>query len=138
MSFVSSSLVKSFVGFDALFDEINKFSEIKESNYPAYNLERLKDNHYKITIAVVGFSKGNLNVEVLGTLLIVKANSPLKHAETDYLHKGIAQRPFVKKFRLENNIKVYNAELIEGMLYIYLKKIIPEDTLPIKININSK
>ena len=55
MSFVSSSLVKSFVGFDTLFDEINKLSEIKESNYPAYNLEKLKENHYKITIAVAGF-----------------------------------------------------------------------------------
>ena len=137
MSFLSSSLVKSFVGFDALFDEINKIAEIKESNYPAYNLERLKDNHYKITIAVAGFSKENLTVEVLGTFLIVKANSPLKNTETEYLHKGIAQRPFIKKFRLENNIEVFNAELIEGILSIFLKRIIPEETLPIKIKINS-
>ena len=138
MSFVSSSLVKSFVGFDTLFDEINKLSEIKEPNYPAYNLEKLKENHYKITIAVAGFSIDNLSVEVSGTLLVVKARSPLKAPETEYLHRGIAQRPFIKKFRLENNVKVYNAELIEGMLSIFLEKIIPKDTSPIKIKINTK
>ena len=138
MSFVSSSLIKSFVGFDTLFDEINKLSEIKEPNYPAYNLEKLKENHYKITIAVAGFSIENLSAEVSGTLLVVKASSPLKASGTEYLYKGIAQRPFIKKFRLENNIKVYFAELTEGMLSIFLEKIIPKDTFPIKIKINTK
>ncbi len=138
MSFVSSSLVKSFVGFDSLFDEINKLSEIKEPNYPAYNLEKLKENHYKITIAVAGFPIENLSVEVSGTLLVVKASSPLKTPETEYLYKGIAQRPFIKNFRLENNVKVYNVELIEGMLSIFLEKIIPKNTSPIKIKINTK
>ena len=138
MPFVSSSLVKSFVGFDTLFDEINKLSEIKEPNYPAYNLEKLKENHYKITIAVAGFSIENLSVEVSGTLLVVKASSPLNPSGTEYLHKGIAQRPFIKNFRLENNIKVYLAELTEGMLSIFLEKIIPKDTFPIRIKINTK
>ena len=138
MSFVSSSLVKSFVGFDTLFDEINKLSEIKEPNYPAYNLEKLKENHYKITIAVAGFALENLSVEVSGTLLAVRASSPSKTPERKYLHRGIAQRPFIKNFRLENNVKVYNAELIEGMLSIFLEKIIPKDTSPIKIKINTK
>ena len=138
MSFVSSSLVKSFVGFDSLFDEINKLSEIKEPNYPAYNLEKLKENHYKITIAVAGFSIENLSVEISGTLLVVRASSPLKTPETEYLYRGIAQRPFIKNFRLENNVKVYNAELIEGMLSIFLEKIIPKDRSPIKIKINTK
>ena len=138
MPFVSSSLVKSFVGFDTLFDEINKLSEIKEPNYPAYNLEKLKENHYKITIAVAGFLIDDLSVEVSGTLLVVKARSPLEAPETEYLHKGIAQRPFIKNFRLENNIKVYLAELTEGMLSIFLEKIIPKDTFPIRIKINTK
>ena len=97
-----------------------------------------KENYYKITIAVAGFSIENLSVEVSGTLLVVKARSPLKAPETEYLHRGIAQRPFIKNFRLENNVKVYNAELIEGMLSIYLEKIIPKDTSPIKIKINTK
>ena len=88
--------------------------------------------------AVAGFSIDNLSVEISGTLLVVKARSPLKAPETEYLHRGIAQRPFIKNFRLENNVKVYNAELIEGMLSIFLEKIIPKDTSPIKIKINTK
>ena len=54
------------------------------------------------------------------------------------MHRGIAHRPFIKNFRLENNVKVYNAELIEGMLSIFLEKIIPKDTSPIKIKINTE
>ncbi len=138
MSFVSSSLFKSFVGFDTLFDEINKLSEIKEPNYPAYNLEKLKENHYRITIAVAGFSIENLSVEVSGTLLVVKGSRPLKDSRSQYLHKGIAQRPFIKNFRLENNVKVNHAELTEGMLSIFLEKIIPKDSFAIKIKINTK
>ena len=88
-------------------------------------------------IAVAGFSKENLTVEVLGTFLIVKANSPLKNTETEYLHKGIAQRPFIKKFRLESNLQVSLAELKEGMLSIYLNRVIPEESKPIKIKINA-
>ena len=67
MSFITSSLIKSFVGFDSLFDEINKVSELKEPNYPPYNLEKLGLEKYKITIAVAGFSIDQLSVEVLGS-----------------------------------------------------------------------
>ena len=73
-----------------------------------------------------------------GTLLVVKARSPLKAPETEYVHRCIAHRPFIKNFRLENNVKVYNAELIEGMLSICLEKIIPKDASPIKIKINTE
>ena len=138
MTIISSSLIKSFVGFDALFDELNKLSEIKESNYPAYNLEKLQDSKYKITLAVAGFPIDKLSVEIIDTLLVIKAESINKLNRQDYIYKGIAQRPFIKKFRLERNLKVEKADLNEGMLSIFLTKIIPEDVLPIKIKINSK
>ena len=138
MTIISSSLIKSFVGFDALFDELNKLSEIKETNYPAYNLEKLQDSKYKITIAVAGFPIDKLSVEIIDTLLVIKAVSMNKLSRQDYIYKGIAQRPFIKKFRLERNLKVEKADLNEGMLSIFLTKIIPEDVLPIRIKINSK
>ena len=137
MSFITSSLIKSFVGFDALFDEINKVSELKEPNYPPYNLEKLGLEKYKITIAVAGFSIDQLSVEVLGSLLIVKTESEKNFQEIEYIHKGIAQRPFIKKFRLESNLQVTLAELKEGMLSIYLNRVIPEESKPVKIKINS-
>ena len=137
MSFITSSLIKSFVGFDALFDEINKVSELKEQNYPAYNLEKLELDKFKITIAVAGFSIDQLSVEVMGSLLIVKTESEKNFQEIEYIHKGIAQRPFIKKFRLESNLQVTLAELKEGMLSIYLNRVIPEESKPVKIKINA-
>ena len=137
MSFITSSLIKSFVGFDALFDEINRVSELKEPNYPAYNLEKLELDKYKITIAVAGFSIDQLSVEVLGSLLIVKTEIEKDFQEIEYIHKGIAQRPFIKKFRLESNLQVSLAELKEGMLSIYLNRVMPEESKPVKIKINS-
>ena len=137
MSFITSSLIKSFVGFDALFDEINKVSELKEPNYPAYNIEKIGLDKYKITIAVAGFSIDQLSVEVLGSLLIVKAESANNFQENEYIHKGIAQRPFIKKFRLESNLQVSLADLKEGILSIYLNRVTPEEAKPVIIKINS-
>ena len=137
MSFITSSLIKSFVGFDALFDEINKVSELKEPNYPAYNLEKLELDKFKITIAVAGFSIDQLSVEVLGSLLTVKAESANSCQDIEYIHKGIAQRPFIKNFRLESNLLVSLAELKEGMLSIYLNRVTPEEPKPVTIKIDS-
>ena len=138
MTIVSSSLNKSFVGFDSLFDELNKLAELKETNYPAFNLEKLKNNKYKISIAVAGFTLDKLSVVVLDNLLIVKAESANTSNENEYIHKGIALRPFIKNFRLERNLRVTISELHEGILSIYLEKIIPEEVIPIKIKINTK
>ena len=138
MPIVSSSLNKSFVGFDSLFDELNKLAELKEPNYPAYNLERLNNDKYKISIAVAGFTLEKLSVEVTDNLLIVKAESANTYNENDYIHKGIALRPFIKNFRLERNLRVSTSEFHEGILSIYLEKIIPEEVTPIKIKINTK
>ena len=138
MPIVSSSLNKSFVGFDSLFDELNKLAELKEPNYPAYNLERLNNDKYKISIAVAGFTLEKLSVEVTDNLLIVKAESANTYNENDYIHKGIALRPFIKNFRLERNLRVSTSEFHEGILSIYLEKIIPEEDTPIKIKINTK
>ena len=138
MNILSSSLNKSFVGFDALFDELNKFSELKEPNYPAFNLEKLKNDKYRISIAVAGFTLDKLSVEVLDNLLVVKAESANTSNENKYIHKGIALRPFIKNFRLERNLRVSTSEFHEGILSIYLEKIIPEEVIPIKIIINTK
>ena len=138
MTILSSTLNKSFVGFDALFDELNKLAQLKEPNYPSFNLEKLNNNKYKISIAVAGFSLDKLSVEVLDNLLTVKALSANTCNENKYIHKGIALRPFIKNFRLERNLKVLTSELHAGILAIYLEKIIPKEIIPIKIKINSK
>ena len=137
MSILSTPLIRSFVGFDNLFEELNNLSTIKESNYPAYNIERYNENLYKIIIAVAGFSNENINIEIHNGLLTVEANRSTKNQNIQYLHKGIAERSFLKKFRLEAYIKVDKAELENGILSIFLRRILPEKHDPVKIKIDN-
>ena len=137
MSILSTPLIRSFVGFDNLFEELNNLSTTKEPNYPAYNIERYNENLYKIIIAVAGFSSKNINIEIHNGVLSVEANRPVKNQNIQYLHKGIAERSFLKKFRLEAYIKVDKAELENGILSIFLRRILPKNHDPIKIKIEN-
>ena len=137
MAYISSPLIRSFIGFDSFFDELNKLSEFKESNYPAYNIEKIDVNNYQIILAVAGFRVENIIIEYKTGLLTVEAKSMHSNEKIEYLHKGIAQRAFIKQFRIENNIEVQNAELENGILKIFLKRLIPEEKSPIRIKIKT-
>ena len=137
MTYISSPLIRSFIGFDNLFDEINKLSDYKESNYPAYNIEKVNENNYHITLAVAGFKAENIIIEFKPGLLTIEARSINSEDGVEYLHKGIAQRAFVKQFRIENNIEVQDAEIENGILKIFLKRLIPEEKSPIRIKIKT-
>ena len=137
MTYISSPLIRSFIGFDNLFDEINKLSDYKESNYPAYNIEKVDENNYHITLAVAGFKSENIIIEFKPGLLTIEARSMNLEEDVEYLHKGIAQRAFVKQFRIENNIEVQKAELENGILKINLRRLIPEEKSAVRIKIKT-
>ncbi len=137
MTYISSPLIRSFIGFDNLFDEINKLSDYKESNYPAYNIEKVNENNYHITLAVAGFKAENIIIEFKPGLLTIEARSMNSEEDVEYLHKGIAQRAFVKQFRIENNIEVQKAELENGILKINLRRLIPEEKSAVRIKIKT-
>ena len=137
MTYISSPLIRSFIGFDNLFDEINKLSDYKESNYPAYNIEKVDENNYHITLAVAGFKAENIIIEFKPGLLTIEARSMNSEEDVEYLHKGIAQRAFVKQFRIENNIEVQKAELENGILKINLRRLIPEEKSAVRIKIKT-
>ena len=137
MTYISSPLIRSFIGFDNLFDEINKLSDYKESNYPAYNIEKVNENNYHITLAVAGFKAENIIIEFKPGLLTIEARSMNSEEGVEYLHKGIAQRAFVKQFRIENNIEVQKAELENGILKINLRTHIPEEKSAVRIKIKT-
>ena len=136
MTFVTPPLIRNFVGFDKLFDEINRVSLLKEPNYPAYNIEKLDIDNYKITVAVAGFIINKLKLETQGSLLKLTALGNEDRETIEYLHKGIAQRSFVKQFRLESCLEVKNANLKDGILSIFLVRVIPEESKKIQIEIN--
>ena len=138
MTFITTPNFRSFVGFDSLFDELEKVSNFKENSYPAYNIEKTGDLSYEITIALAGFKETQLNIEVEQSVLTISTlnDDPLENR--NYIHKGIATRAFTKQFRLAENVEVDNASFEDGLLVVKLYKNIPEADLPRKIEVNAK
>ena len=136
-----SPLYRSFIGFDHLAGLIDKASRAdKQSSYPPYNIELLAEDQYRITMAVAGFAESELEIESKQNTLIVNGTKP---ADTDkntrkFLHQGIAERNFERKFQLGDHVKVIGAFMENGLLHIDLEREIPEALKPRKIAINGK
>jgi molecular chaperone IbpA len=101
--------------------------------YPPYNVKKIDEEHYIIEMAVAGFGKHNLDIELKNGVLTITGNTETE--EGDYLHKGIANRAFTRKFTIADSVEVKNAELANGMLKIFLERFIPEEAKPKKIDI---
>ena len=138
MTFITTPNFRSFVGFDSLFDELEKVSNFKENTYPSYNIEKTGDLSYEITVALAGFNETQLNIEVEQSVLTISTVNEDTVENRNYLHKGIATRAFTKQFRLAENVEVDSASFENGLLILKLNKIIPDADLPRKIAINAK
>ena len=143
-----SPLYRSFIGFDHLAGLIDKASRTeKQSSYPPYNVELLAEDKYRITMAVAGFSEQDIDIESKDNSLIIigtKAvnanaeNAKQKDSPRKFLHQGIAERNFERKFQLGEHVKVIGAFMKDGLLHIDLQREIPEALKPRKIAINGK
>jgi len=134
-----SPLYRATVGFDQIADLMDRVltSESTQPSYPPYNIEKLEDDAYRISIAVAGFSDADLGVEVRENALIVSARkADAKDART-YLHRGIATRAFERRFHLADHVQVTGASHVDGMLHIDLVREVPEALKPRKISIGS-
>ena len=135
MTIFSTPLARQFVGFDTLFDELNEMATRKEPNYPAYNIAKDDDEHYRIELALAGFSRNEISIQTEKGILTVAASKGEDNA--NYLHQGIAKRAFSKAFRLAEYIKVDDAQFTDGILTIFLRREIPEADRPQQIEISS-
>ncbi|KZX02202.1 heat-shock protein [Pseudoalteromonas luteoviolacea] len=134
-----SPLYRSFIGLDhlaSLMDSAQRSSE-KQSGFPPYNIEALDEDKYQITMAVAGFSEQELSLQSENNTLIVTGEKSDKDAQQErkFIHQGIAERNFERKFQLGDHIKVLGAELENGLLVIDLEREIPEAMKPRKIEI---
>jgi len=127
------------VGFDRTFDtlELLASSRAKETNYPPYNIRKISEDQYAIELAVAGFEDKDIDIELVEETLTIKGNRP-KEAGDGLLHQGLAARDFVKKFVLSDDMEIKGAALSNGMLYIGLERIIPDEKKPRKIKLTSK
>ena len=139
---VWNSLRPFSVGFDSIFEEFDRMLESTErynSNYPPYNIHRLNDTDYQIEIALAGYSKDDIELELKENTLTVRNKTKEKVINENgngVIHKGISTRHFERSFTISEDIKVKNAELKNGLLNIDLERIIPEEKKSRLIDIN--
>ncbi|OUR61999.1 heat-shock protein [Colwellia sp. 39_35_sub15_T18] len=143
-----SPLYRSFIGFDHLAGLIDKASRAdKQSSYPPYNVELLAEDQYRITMAVAGFSEEDIDIESKDNSLVIvgtkniganKASDDKTTNSRRFLHQGIAERNFERKFQLGDHVKVIGAFMENGLLHVDLQREIPEALKPRKIAINGK
>ena len=125
----------AFVGFDHLFDELDRVARHANDNYPPHNIVKTDETKYVIELAVAGFSRNELDIEVKDRSLTVTGNHENRGRE--YIHKGISAKKFSKTFRLSEYVQVNGADLVDGILAIELEVVVPEEMRPRKIDINS-
>jgi len=124
------------IGFDSLFDDFDRLLDTPAPSYPPYNLIKSKDGeNYKIQLALAGWSKDSVDVEVKENTLTVKSKKDEVENNDEYLYKGISTRSFERSWTLSDEMKVQGAKFENGLLEISLEKIIPEEKKPRTIDI---
>lgn len=132
-----SPLYRQTIGFEHLANLIEQLSSTDGDNgFPPYNIERLDENEYRITMAVAGFSNDDLTIEVKEGTLSVRGEKKPENGDKEFLHRGIAARNFERRFKLADYVEVSGARLENGLLHVDLKREIPEAMKPRTIEIN--
>lgn len=135
-TFDLTPLYRSTVGFDRVFDLLDTMGKAETGGYPPYNIERLDENDYRITLAVAGFSEEELDVELHENALTVTGSRGENEDGRTFLYQGIAGRSFQRRFQLAEHVRVAGASLVNGLLNIELRREIPESAKPRKISIS--
>ena len=135
-TFDLTPLYRSTVGFDRVFDLLDTMGKAETGGYPPYNIERLDENDYRITLAVAGFSEDELDVELHENALTVTGSRGENEDGRTFLYQGIAGRSFQRRFQLAEHVRVAGASLVNGLLNIELRREIPESAKPRKISIS--
>lgn len=130
-----SPLFRSTVGFDRMNRLLDTAYNTNVPSYPPYNIEKLGEDEYRVTMAVAGFSLDDLEITQKENALFIKGNADGNGDGVTYLHRGIAARSFERRFALADHVNVVDASLNNGILVVELKREVPEALKPRKIAI---
>jgi len=122
-----------FIGFDHVWNEIERLSEMADNKlYPPHNVVRHDETTYSIELALAGYKRSDLTLEVKDGILVVKGviGEPESPSAREYLHKGISAKKFTRTFRLSEHVVVDGADFVDGLLVIDLKVVLPEEKRP--------
>lgn len=131
------SIHKFGIGFDSIFDEIMRLTATQSNtNYPPYNVIKLSEDNFAIELAVAGFSEGEVTIEVENSVLTV-TGSKINDLDNpkEYLYHGISSRNFVRSFTIADHVEIKDAANENGILTIYLERLLPEEKKPKQVAI---
>jgi molecular chaperone IbpA len=123
-----------FIGFNRELGRLNTAHKVNSQSYPPYDLIKLDEDAYRLSLAIAGFTKEDISVSVDNGTLVIKGEI-VEVADAEVVHKGIANRKFVRSFALGEYMEVSNAELKDGLLTINIVRVIPEDKKPKAIKV---
>jgi len=126
----------AFLGFDHLLNEIDNISLHAKDTYPPHNVVKLSDHEHLVELAVAGFSKEDITIEVKEHVLTIVGKRDRRRPQEMYIHKGISARKFTKSYRLSEYTEVTGADITDGILVINLEVKLPEERKPKVIKIN--
>ena len=127
----------AFLGFDHLFDELENITNHAKDTYPPHNVVKDGDMKYDIELAIAGFSKKDISIELKDHVLTITGNREPRRDQDKYVHKGISGRKFVKSFRLSEYAEVNGADLTDGILTVSIEVVLPEKMRPQQISIGT-
>ena len=132
-----SPLYRSVVGFDRMAALLETAATSEGPGYPPYNIARTDENAYRIELAVAGFRPEELNIEVKENRLAISGRKAANDEVKTYLHRGLAERNFERRFQLADYVVVTDADLADGLLTVSLKRELPEALKPRRVQINT-
>jgi len=133
MTFTLDKYMPYTIGFDSFFNTLDSITGTDVKGYPHYNIKKLDDNKWIIELALAGFSKDDIEIEVKDNVMTI--NGELKEENNEFVYKGISSRKFSKSFTLAEFTECESAQMENGILSITLEKNIPEDKKPQKVKI---
>ena len=135
-SFDIPQLYKHAIGFDSLFDDLQRFANQGVSNYPPHNVIKTGEDTVTIEVAVAGFAEGEIDISLNKRQLVIKGERKREDdADYEYLHRGISRRDFTHTFTLADHVEVKHASIQDGILSVYLERQVPEEARPKSIAI---
>lgn len=136
--FDTAALNRALLGFDSMFVDIEDRLANQNNNYPPYNVIKHSEDSYEIEIAVTGFAKDEVTVEINQNQLVVKAERETEASDTTYLHRGLASRNFTRSWTLAEHMVVEEGTIRHGVLTIELKRVVPEALKPRVLKIKAE
>ena len=122
------------IGFDRYFEDLERMSNISQTNYPPYNVVKEDDEHFSVELAVAGFSKKDVSITKEKNVLVIEGK--VEDESKDFVHKGLASRAFKRSFTLADDVEISGASLEDGILVVSLERVIPEEDKPVSIKIS--